>query len=44
VPTPTEIAPGLRHEWDLLWPSAMANIVERGGLAIGTTAGLVVGF
>jgi NitT/TauT family transport system permease protein len=45
VPTPTEIAQATAEEWDLLWPSAVATIVEAlGGLAIGTTAGLVVGF
>jgi NitT/TauT family transport system permease protein len=45
VPTPTEIAQATAEEWTLLWPSAVATIVEAlGGLAIGTTAGLVVGF
>ncbi len=45
VPTPTEIAQASADEWSLLWPSAMATIWEAlGGLAIGTTAGLVVGF
>jgi NitT/TauT family transport system permease protein len=45
VPTPTEIGQAIADEWDLLSPSAMATIVEAlGGLAIGTTAGLVVGF
>lgn len=45
VPTPTEIAQASADEWSLLWPSAMATVWEAlGGLAIGTTAGLVVGF
>jgi NitT/TauT family transport system permease protein len=45
VPTPTEIAQASADEWSLLWPSALATIWEAlGGLAIGTTAGLVVGF
>lgn len=45
VPTPTEIAEATFAEWDLLSSAALATIVEAlGGLAIGTTAGLVVGF
>jgi NitT/TauT family transport system permease protein len=45
VPTPTEIGQASIEEWDLLVSSALATIIEAlGGLAIGTTAGLVVGF
>jgi len=45
VPTPTEIAEATVAEWDLLSSAALATIYEAlGGLAIGTTAGLVVGF
>jgi NitT/TauT family transport system permease protein len=45
VPTPTEIAQATVDEWDRLSRSAGATLVEAlGGLAIGTTAGLLVGF
>jgi len=45
IPTPTEIGGAMVEEWELLSASAMATIIEAlGGLAIGTTAGLVVGF
>jgi NitT/TauT family transport system permease protein len=45
VPTPTEIAQATIERWDLLSQSAVATIFEAlGGLAIGTTAALVVGF
>lgn len=45
VPTPTAIWAALFEEWGLLSSSAMATIIEAlGGLAIGTTAGLIVGF
>jgi NitT/TauT family transport system permease protein len=45
VPTPTEIAQATVEEWSLLAPSALATIIEAlGGLAIGTGAGLLVGF
>ena len=45
IPTPTEIADATVREWALLSRSAVATIIEAlGGLAIGTTAGLVVGF
>ncbi|MFV2065273.1 MAG: ABC transporter permease, partial [Chloroflexota bacterium] len=45
IPTPTEIANATIEEWDLLSSSAMATVIEAlGGLAIGTTVGLAVGF
>ncbi|MGD8485205.1 MAG: ABC transporter permease subunit [Chloroflexota bacterium] len=45
IPTPSAIANALVEEWELLSSSALATIIEAlGGLAIGTTAGLVVGF
>ena len=45
IPTPTAIWGALFEEWELLSSSAMATVIEAlGGLAIGTTAGLVVGF
>jgi NitT/TauT family transport system permease protein len=45
VPTPTEIAQATVEEWGRLSASAGATLVEAlGGLAIGTTAGLLVGF
>lgn len=45
VPTPTEIVAATVDQWELLSRSAVATIIEAlGGLAIGTTAGLVVGF
>ena len=45
IPTPIEIARASVDEWDLLSSSALATIVEAlGGLAIGTTVALVVGF
>ena len=45
IPTPTEIAGATAERWDLLWPSALATFDEAlGGLVIGTTTGLVVGF
>lgn len=45
VPTPTEIAQATAEEWDLLSRSAIATVFEAlGGLAIGTSAGLLVGF
>ncbi len=45
IPTPTEIADATAREWALLSRSALATIIEAlGGLFIGTTAGLVVGF
>jgi len=45
IPTPTEIADATAREWALLSRSAVATIIEAlGGLAIGTTAGLIVGF
>ena len=45
IPTPSAIWGALREEWELLSSSAVATIFEAlGGLAIGTTAGLVVGF
>jgi NitT/TauT family transport system permease protein len=45
VPTPTEIASAGVEEWDLLSRSALATVIEAlGGLAIGTTAGLIIGF
>lgn len=45
IPTPTEIAGATVREWDALASAALATIVEAlGGLAIGTTAGLSVGF
>jgi NitT/TauT family transport system permease protein len=45
IPTPTAIGAAMIEEWDLLWRSARATIIEAlGGLAIGTTAGLIVGF
>jgi len=45
IPTPIEIGSAFVREWDVLSRSAVATIIEAlGGLAIGTTAGLVVGF
>ena len=45
IPTPTEIGGAMVDEWELLSASAMATIIEAlGGLAIGTTAALIVGF
>jgi len=45
IPTPSAIWSALFEEWGLLSSSATATIIEAlGGLAIGTTAGLVVGF
>jgi NitT/TauT family transport system permease protein len=45
IPTPSAIGAAMVEEWDLLWRSARATIIEAlGGLAIGTTAGLIVGF
>ena len=45
IPTPSAIGLALVDEWDLLWRAASATIIEAlGGLAIGTTAGLIVGF
>jgi NitT/TauT family transport system permease protein len=45
VPTPTEIGQAMVDKWGRLSASAGATLVEAlGGLAIGTTAGLVVGF
>jgi NitT/TauT family transport system permease protein len=45
IPTPTEIARAGAEEWGLLSSSALATIIEAlGGLAIGTTAALLVGF
>ena len=45
IPTPSAIWAALFEEWELLSTSAVATIIEAlGGLAIGTTAGLVVGF
>ncbi len=45
IPTPTEIGSAVVAEWDLLSASALATIIEAlGGLAIGTTAALIVGF
>lgn len=45
IPTPTEIGAAVIEEWAVLSRSAVATIIEAlGGLAIGTTAGLVVGF
>jgi NitT/TauT family transport system permease protein len=45
VPTPTEIVAATVDQWELLSRSAVATIIEAlGGLAIGTTAGLLVGF
>jgi NitT/TauT family transport system permease protein len=45
IPTPSAIGAAMVEEWDLLWSSAVATIIEAlGGLAIGTTAGLIVGF
>jgi NitT/TauT family transport system permease protein len=45
IPTPSAIRDALIEQWELLSGSAMATIVEAlGGLAIGTTAGLIVGF
>ncbi len=45
IPTPSAIWAALFEEWELLSSSAMATIIEAlGGLAIGTTAGLIVGF
>lgn len=45
IPTPSAIWAALFEEWELLWTSAVATIFEAlGGLAIGTAAGLAVGF
>ena len=45
IPTPSAIWAALFEEWELLSTSAVATIFEAlGGLAIGTTAGLLVGF
>lgn len=45
IPTPSAIWNALFEEWELLSSSALATIIEAlGGLFIGTTAGLVVGF
>lgn len=45
IPTPSAIWAALFEEWELLSSSALATIIEAlGGLVIGTTAGLVVGF
>lgn len=45
IPTPTEILGATFDEWDLLSRSALATIIEAvGGLAIGTTTALAVGF
>lgn len=45
IPTPTEIADATLRDWNVLLGAAMATVVEAlGGLAIGTTVALVVGF
>ncbi len=45
IPTPTEIAAAAVGQWGSLSNAALATIIEAlGGLAIGTTAGLTVGF
>jgi NitT/TauT family transport system permease protein len=45
IPTPADIARATADQWSVLWPSALATIMEAlGGLVIGTTAGLIVGF
>lgn len=45
IPTPGEIASATVREWGAISGAALATIIEAlGGLAIGTTAGLVVGF
>jgi len=45
IPTPTEIFSAATQEWDLLATSTIATVFEAlGGLVIGATAGLVVGF
>ena len=45
VPTPSAIGSALVEEWGVLWPAAFNTIVEAlGGLAIGATAGVTVGF
>jgi NitT/TauT family transport system permease protein len=45
IPTPTEIADATVREWGVLSTAALATIFEAiGGLAIGTTVGLTVGF
>ena len=45
IPTPTEIFDASVREWDVLSTAARATIFEAiGGLAIGTAAGLGVGF
>ncbi len=45
IPTPTEIGQAMIDQWGRLSASAWATLVEAlGGLAIGTTAGLAVGF
>jgi len=45
VPTPTEIAQAIVDDWNSLANAARATLIEAlGGLAIGTTGGLVVGF
>ena len=45
IPTPSEIGTAMVEEWDALSRSTFNTIIEAlGGLAIGTTAGLIVGF
>jgi NitT/TauT family transport system permease protein len=45
IPTPTEIGAAAIREWGVLSSAALATIIEAlGGLAIGTAAGLTVGF
>jgi NitT/TauT family transport system permease protein len=45
IPTPSEIWDATVREWEVLSTAARATLVEAlGGLAIGATAGLVVGF
>jgi NitT/TauT family transport system permease protein len=45
IPTPSQIGVALVEEWQLLWSSALATVIEAlGGLAIGTVAGLTIGF
>lgn len=45
IPTPTEIGTAMLEEWDALSRATGNTIIEAlGGLAIGTTAGLAIGF
>jgi NitT/TauT family transport system permease protein len=45
IPTPTQIAEATVARWHILSAAALATIVEAlGGLAIGTSAGMAVGF